>query len=111
MRTRPSLAVLCIALLLLCCSCGGGSAQSGVQVPDINPKTEIEYAEAIDTMRDAWRARPRAINEENEKAEQRFISRLMSLANRTKGTSNFKATTLLWREVVTEHTSDYPAAK
>ena len=62
-------------------------------------------------MRDAWRARPREIDPEHCKAEQRFIVRLMSIANHTKGTDNFKATTQLWREVITEHQRDYPEKK
>ena len=111
MRSRLPLSALCLGLALLCGACGDGSSPHGVKVPDISPKTELEYAEAIDAMRDAWRARPREISDENFKAEQRFIARLSSLANRTKGTSNFPATKLLWCEVITEHSSDYPEAK
>jgi len=111
MRSRLPLSALCLGLALLCGSCGDGSSGGGVEIPDISPKTETEYAAAIDAMRDAWRARPREISEANGKAEQKFISRLMSISNHTKGTSNFKETKLLWREVVTEHAKDYPAEK
>ena len=96
--------------MLLCGSCGDDTGH-GVKVPEIDPHSDLEYAQAIDTLRDAWRERPREISEENGKAEQRFIARLSSFANHTKGTSNFKETTLLWREVITEHTRDYPGQK
>ena len=111
MSSRLALFALCLGAALLCGSCGDRSSQPGVQVPDISPKTEAEFAQAIDTMRDAWRARPREISEENGKAEQRFMTRFVSLANHTKGTGNFKATKLLWREIFTEHSNDYPTAK
>ena len=75
MTRRLSLPALCVGGALLCGACGDGSSGRGVQVPDISPQTEIEFAQAIDTMRDAWRARPREISEENYKAEQRFIAR------------------------------------
>jgi len=111
MSSRPAFFALCLGIALLCGSCGDSSSGRTLQVPAISPKTDLEYVQALEVMRDAWRARPREINAENLKAEQRFIARLMSIANRTKGTDNFKATSLLWREVVSEHQRDYPEKK
>ncbi len=108
MKSRPALIALGLGFTLLGGACGDRSSQPGVQVSETIPKTAREYADALDVMRDAWRARPREISRENFKAEQRFIVRLMSIANRTKGTDNFKATTRLWREVIPQHKRDYP---
>lgn len=78
-----------------------------IELPSIRRKTADERHQTLESFRASWEARPQEETPENEKAERRFLNRLVSFMVQTKRSEVFTETARLWNICYRDHSARY----
>jgi len=78
-----------------------------VTTPPIRLHNQDERYASLDALRDAWLNRPLDTCAENQKAERRFLNRMIFVLKHTRHTESYTDACNLWNTAYHDHTSQY----
>lgn len=101
------LIVLASGVVLVGLLAGNSDESSRFTAPPLRCQNAEARWETLDNLRSAWSERPTEISTANDKAERRFLNRVIQFVQNSKDREVYPAACRFWNECYRDHTSRY----